>query len=129
MNRQAAWELLCEYTKNENLRKHALAVEACTRAYARRFGEDEEKWGIVGLIHDFDYEMYRTLLPGRLEASIELNASLKQSLLNSPRISAGLKEAIQNAATDSGSGLRIALPSRAAVRSFAKLVLIKASLS
>lgn len=58
MDRQVAWELLCEYTKNENLRKHALAVEACTRAYARRFGEDEEKWGIVGLIHDFDYEMY-----------------------------------------------------------------------
>jgi putative nucleotidyltransferase with HDIG domain len=58
MDRQAAWELLCEYTKNENLRKHALAVEACVRAYARRFGEDEAKWGSVALIHDFDYEMY-----------------------------------------------------------------------
>jgi len=58
MSRQAAWELLCEYTKNENLRKHALAVEACVRAYARKFGEDEEKWGVVGLIHDFDYEVY-----------------------------------------------------------------------
>lgn len=58
MDRQAAWELLCEYTKSENLRKHALAVEACTRAYARKFGEDEEKWGVVGLIHDFDYEAY-----------------------------------------------------------------------
>ena len=58
MDRQAAWELLCEYTKNENLRKHALAVEACVRAYARKFGEDEEKWGVVALIHDFDYEMY-----------------------------------------------------------------------
>ena len=58
MDRQGAWELLCAYTQNENLRKHALAVEACVRAYARKFGEDEEKWGVVGLIHDFDYEMY-----------------------------------------------------------------------
>jgi len=58
MDRQAAWDLLCEYTKNENLRKHALAVEACLRAYARKFGEDEEKWAAVGLIHDFDYELY-----------------------------------------------------------------------
>jgi putative nucleotidyltransferase with HDIG domain len=58
MDRSAAWNLLCEYTKNENLRKHALAVEACLRAYARKFGEDEEKWSVVGLIHDFDYEIY-----------------------------------------------------------------------
>lgn len=58
MDRKAAWGILCEYTKNENLRKHALAVEVCVRAYARKFGEDEEKWGVVGLIHDFDYEIY-----------------------------------------------------------------------
>jgi predicted hydrolase (HD superfamily) len=58
MDRQAAWDLLCEYTKNENLRKHALAVEACMVAYARKFGEDENTWGVVGLIHDFDYEVY-----------------------------------------------------------------------
>ena len=58
MDRESAWELLCEYTKNENLRKHALAVEACVRAYARKFGENEETWGVVGLIHDFDYEVY-----------------------------------------------------------------------
>jgi predicted hydrolase (HD superfamily) len=58
MDRQAAWDLLCEYTKNENLRKHALAVEACLGAYARKFGEEEEKWAVVGLIHDFDYEIY-----------------------------------------------------------------------
>ena len=58
MDRQTAWELLCEYTKNENLRKHALAVEACVRAYARKFGEDDEEWSVVGLIHDFDYEIY-----------------------------------------------------------------------
>ena len=58
MNRQLAWNLLCEFTKNENLRKHALAVEACMKAYARKFGEDEEKWAVVGVIHDFDYEIY-----------------------------------------------------------------------
>ncbi len=58
MDYQAAWDLLCEYTKSENLRKHALAVEACVRAYARKFGEDQEKWGVVALIHDFDYEKY-----------------------------------------------------------------------
>jgi putative nucleotidyltransferase with HDIG domain len=58
MNREEAWNLLCEYTKSEGLRRHALAVEACMRAYARKFGEDEEKWAVVGLIHDFDYEVY-----------------------------------------------------------------------
>lgn len=56
--REDAWNLLCEYTKGDSLRKHALAVEAVMRAYARLNGEDEEKWGIVGLLHDFDYEMY-----------------------------------------------------------------------
>ncbi len=60
MNRENAWGLLTEFTQSENLRKHALAVEACVRAYARKFGEDENKWGIVGLIHDFDYERYPT---------------------------------------------------------------------
>ena len=58
MDRAAVWRLLFEYTKNENLRKQALALEACMRAYARKFGEDEEAWGPVGLLHDFDYEMY-----------------------------------------------------------------------
>ncbi len=56
--RQEAWELLCEYTQNENLRKHALAVEACVRAYARKLGSDEELWGLAGLLHDFDYERW-----------------------------------------------------------------------
>jgi predicted hydrolase (HD superfamily) len=58
MDREEAWKLLCEYTKNENLRRHGLAVEACMRAYSRKFGEDEAKWAVVGLIHDFDYEAY-----------------------------------------------------------------------
>lgn len=58
MDRQAAWELLSEYTKSESLLKHALAVEAGMRAYAGKFGEDPEVWGIVGLVHDFDYERY-----------------------------------------------------------------------
>ena len=58
MTRNDAWCLLTEFTHSESLRKHALAVEACVRAYARKFGGDEEQWAIVGLIHDFDYEMY-----------------------------------------------------------------------
>lgn len=56
--RDHAWALLTEYTAGESLRKHALGVEAAVRGYARRFGEDEETWGIVGLIHDFDYERW-----------------------------------------------------------------------
>jgi putative nucleotidyltransferase with HDIG domain len=58
MSRADAWCLLTEFTQSESLRKHALAVEACMRAYARKFGGDEEQWGTVGLIHDFDYEKY-----------------------------------------------------------------------
>jgi putative nucleotidyltransferase with HDIG domain len=52
------WKLLTEFTQSESLLKHALAVEACMRAYARKLGADEELWGMVGLIHDFDYEKY-----------------------------------------------------------------------
>ena len=58
MNRTQAWELVCEYTESPHLRRHMLAVEAAMRGYARHFGEDEEKWGLVGLLHDFDYERY-----------------------------------------------------------------------
>jgi putative nucleotidyltransferase with HDIG domain len=54
----AGWKLLTEFTQSESLLKHALAVEACMRAYARKGGADEELWGMVGLLHDFDYEKY-----------------------------------------------------------------------
>lgn len=60
MTREEAYELLTEYTQKEALIKHALAVEAAMRAYAQKFGEDEETWGIVGLLHDFDYEKHPT---------------------------------------------------------------------
>jgi putative nucleotidyltransferase with HDIG domain len=61
VTRDAAWQLLTEWTQSESLRKHALAVEAAVRGYARRFGENEEHWGAVALLHDFDYERYPTL--------------------------------------------------------------------
>ncbi|MFQ5809933.1 MAG: HDIG domain-containing metalloprotein, partial [Armatimonadota bacterium] len=56
--RDEAYALLTEYTKNPNLIKHSLAVEAAMRAYARRLGEDEDEWSLVGLLHDFDYEKW-----------------------------------------------------------------------
>ncbi len=57
-DREQAWALVCEYTSSEQLRKHMLAVEAALRWYARHFGEDQELWAVVGLLHDFDYERY-----------------------------------------------------------------------
>ena len=60
MNRDEAWQLLNEYTKGDSLLKHAMAVEAAVRGYARKFGEDEEAWGVVALLHDFDYERWPT---------------------------------------------------------------------
>src|SRR5215470_10964266 len=61
LNREQAWALLTEYTKSESLLKHALAVEAAVRGYARAFNEDENGWGIVALLHDFDYERWPSL--------------------------------------------------------------------
>jgi len=58
MDRQQAWDIVCEYTESPQLRRHMLAVEAAMRGYARYFDEDEEKWGLVGLLHDFDYERW-----------------------------------------------------------------------
>ncbi|MBU1701511.1 MAG: HDIG domain-containing protein [Candidatus Eisenbacteria bacterium] len=59
--REEALALLHEYTKNEGLRKHAYAVEAAMRAYAKKYGENEDEWGLIGLLHDFDYEKYPTI--------------------------------------------------------------------
>jgi putative nucleotidyltransferase with HDIG domain len=58
LSRADAWALMTEYTQGESLRKHMLAVEAAVRGYARQFGEDEDDWGVVALLHDFDYERY-----------------------------------------------------------------------
>ena len=58
MEREQAWKLLCEFTQSDSLRRHALAVEACVVAYSRKFGEDENKWAVTALLHDFDYEIH-----------------------------------------------------------------------
>jgi putative nucleotidyltransferase with HDIG domain len=58
VNRDVAWSILTEFTKGDSLRKHARAVEASMRAYAARYGEDPERWGVAGMLHDFDYEMH-----------------------------------------------------------------------
>ncbi|HZR66878.1 MAG TPA: HDIG domain-containing protein [Terriglobales bacterium] len=73
-DRTTAWNLLTEFTQSESLRRHALAVESCMRAYARKFGADEELWGVVGLIHDFDYEKY----PSAQEHPFKGNEILKE---------------------------------------------------
>ena len=57
-SRAEAWQLLCEWTEGESLRKHARAVEHAMRSLAKKYGEDEDKWGVVGMLHDFDYERY-----------------------------------------------------------------------
>jgi putative nucleotidyltransferase with HDIG domain len=58
LSREEAWNIVCEFTKSEGLRKHALAVETCVAAYARKFGEDEHKWSVTALLHDFDWEIH-----------------------------------------------------------------------
>jgi putative nucleotidyltransferase with HDIG domain len=74
MNRDAAFALLNEYVKDQSLVRHMLAVEAAMRAYARKLGEDEEKWGIVGLLHDFDYERW----PDRPDHPLKGSAILRE---------------------------------------------------
>ena len=58
LSREQAWDIVCEFTKSEGLRKHALAVETCVTAYARKLGEDENKWSLTALLHDFDWEIH-----------------------------------------------------------------------
>lgn len=69
--RDQAWELFCEWTESDSLRKHALAVEACMRAYARIWGEDEERYAVTGLVHDLDYERYPDLDTGHPRMALE----------------------------------------------------------
>ena len=64
ISRPEAWSLFCEWTESPSLRKHVLAVEAAMRAYARKFGEDEELWGVTGILHDLDYERHPDLETG-----------------------------------------------------------------
>jgi putative nucleotidyltransferase with HDIG domain len=71
LSRDQAWDLFCSWTESESLRRHVLAVEAAMRAYARKFGEDEELWGIVGMLHDLDYERYPDLETGHPRMALE----------------------------------------------------------
>ena len=70
-SRDEAWSLLCEWTESDSLRRHMLAVETGMRAYARQFGEDEELWGLTGLLHDLDYERYPDLETGHPRMALE----------------------------------------------------------
>jgi putative nucleotidyltransferase with HDIG domain len=71
LSRDQAWDLFCSWTESESLRRHVLAVEAAMRAYARRFGEDEDQWGLVGMLHDLDYERYPDLETGHPRMALE----------------------------------------------------------
>ena len=71
-SREEAWQLVCEWTQSESLRKHMLGVEAAMRAYAREFGEDEELYAVTGLLHDLDYERYPDLGTGHPRKALEL---------------------------------------------------------
>ena len=72
VSREDAWNLFCEWTQSDSLRKHVLAVEAAMRAYARERGEDEELWAVTGIVHDLDYERYPDLETGHPRKALEL---------------------------------------------------------
>lgn len=85
MERDAAWALLCEHTKSESLRRHGRAVEAAMRHFARRFGEPEEEWGVVGILHDFDYEQHPDQHPQAGQPILEaagLEPRLRRAILS-----------------------------------------------
>jgi putative nucleotidyltransferase with HDIG domain len=71
LSREQAWDLFCSWTESESLRRHVLAVEAAMRAYAAKFGEDEDLWGLVGMLHDLDYERYPDLETGHPRMALE----------------------------------------------------------
>jgi putative nucleotidyltransferase with HDIG domain len=71
LSRDEAWTLVCEWIESESLRRHVLAVEAAMRAYANRYGEDEELWGLTGLLHDLDYERFPDLETGHPRHALE----------------------------------------------------------
>jgi putative nucleotidyltransferase with HDIG domain len=71
LSREQAWDLFCSWTESESLRRHVLAVEAAMRAYARKFGEDEEQWGLVGMLHDLDYEKHPDLETGHPRVALK----------------------------------------------------------
>jgi putative nucleotidyltransferase with HDIG domain len=71
LSRDQAWDLFCSWTESESLRRHVLAVEAAMRAYARKFGEDEEMWGMVGMLHDLDYERHPDLETGHPRVALQ----------------------------------------------------------
>ena len=71
VSRDQAWDLFCEWTKSDSLRKHVLGVEAAMRAYAREYGEDEELWAVTGIVHDLDYERHPDLETGHPRHALE----------------------------------------------------------
>jgi putative nucleotidyltransferase with HDIG domain len=71
LSREQAWDLFCSWTESESLRRHVLAVEAAMRAYARKFGGDEEQWGLVGMLHDLDYERHPDLETGHPRVALK----------------------------------------------------------
>lgn len=93
MTRDQAWKILCEFTQSESLRKHALAVECCLRAYARRFGGDEETWAVTALLHDFDWEIHPEAPDHPMKG---------EAILEERGVSAEIRRAILSHATYSG---------------------------
>ena len=98
MTRDEALALVHEYTEKENLRRHMYAVETAMRAYARHFGDDEEQWGLVGLLHDFDYEKY----PNDAHSATEEHPSFGVNLLRERGVPEAMCEAILGHATYCG---------------------------
>ena len=93
MTREEAWVLLCEFVQSESLRKHALAVETCVAAYAKEFGEDEEKWRVTALLHDFDWEIHPQLPDHPVKG---------QAILEERGVSEDIRRAILSHATFTG---------------------------